>query len=119
MERIKGYLIDGGVLLLAALLALLGRYAARKVLYTDRCEAYSMAVITEELGSHAGLLRYGEDVYDNITKRKVGKITDARILDGGRVRLVLDVYAKPRGASLRTRAVWFYYTEEINDEKPL
>ena len=112
MRRIKGYLIDGGTLLLAALLFILGRWSIPKLLYTEKCEEYSLSVTTEPLGEHASLIKAGDAVYDNITKRKIGSVTDAKILPDGRVHLLLYVHARPRGGSLRTAAVWFLYSEE-------
>jgi hypothetical protein len=120
MKSIKGYVIDGGVLLLAALLFLSAWIFTYKILYTDNCRPHSITVVTERLPDrHAALISVGDAVYDNITKREIGKITYAEVLGDGRMKLVIDARAKPRSASLRTSDVWFTYSEVKTDEEPL
>ena len=58
----------------------------------------------------------GDPVYDPLTKRTVGRVRALGILDddgGFRYLLSIDAERKPRGKALRTRELWFEYTEEV------
>ena len=66
-------------------------------------------VMPEEYKSH---LSVGDTVFDTLTKRRVGRIQsiETRESEGGVCFiLTLDSAFTPRGKSLRTRNLWFYF----------
>lgn len=66
-------------------------------------------VMPEEYKSY---LCVGDTVFDTLTKRRVGQIQNIEVRESeGGVYFVLaiDSAFTPRGKSLRTRNLWFYY----------
>jgi hypothetical protein len=63
------------------------------------------------------VLQNNEEVYDTLTKRKVGEIREIKSEnEGDKVSFIITIDADftPRSESLRTKSLWFkYYTERI------
>ena len=89
----------------------------KALLYPGASEGGEMRIRTEIMPSeHRGSLHVGDTVFDTLTKRRVGEITDMRVIEceDGKIYflLALDSVTAPRGKSLRTAELWFYFAEE-------
>lgn len=104
-------LLIGAALLISLIAAGVG---IRALLYRDELPHKSeIHIVTEPLSEgHRALISIGDDVYDTLTKRRVGAITALGVRDNGAVAITVAAERTPKGNSLRTALVWFEYTEE-------
>lgn len=107
------FLIITLLLLCAAYLV----YGANRLLYSDTEKLGKITVISEPVSDYyEGSLQISDSVYDPITKRKIGEITELEIIsENGKIRFLigLDSLRTPRGNSMRTKRLWFKY--QISD----
>ena len=117
LSNIIDFLIFTGI----ALTIFASGFFLKLLLYPERNTKSKFKIETEPLQlSHAKMIQAGDVIYDPITKRALGEIYEVeRIDDGERVKLVISFLSedKPKGKSLRTKDVWFYYKEAgVSDE---
>lgn len=91
-------------------------FVGKKMLFPEDISPSTLFVRTEFMPvEFASELFLGDDVFDTLTKRKVGKITGLSTEDDGdliRFYITIDSKFTPRGKSLRTRNLWFYFAAE-------
>ena len=111
--------LDFLILVFIFVAAALAIFGSKAILYPTVGEEKAVRVMTEPLADEfSSRLRVGDDVFDPITKKKLGKIESLSPLsDGERVRFILSFPSSdtPRSNCLRTREVWFYI--RVIDEK--
>ena len=91
-------------------------YVLKYVLYPEEDAPKSLLIRTEYMpNGYRYALSVGDEVYDTLTKRKVGQITDAEITEmNGEICFYITIDARftPRSRALRTRDLWFYFASE-------
>ena len=114
----KAVIIDFFILVSLAAVILGGIYLARLILYPG---FDSPQLIRLEVGPidkiYSASLEKGDLIYDTVTKRRIGYITDIERREvGEEVYVTLTAYAerKPRASALRTPKLWFEYREAAN-----
>lgn len=108
---------DAYILLILFIVILLGFMAFRALLYPDTGGTRTLTLRVYDIPrDFRDSLSVGDVVFDSITKRRLGEISELEVLDdGGRVEFIIRVEASalPRGA-LRTKKLWFRW-EELYD----
>ena len=88
-------------------------FISKAILYPSGNGAVELKIQTEEVSrEYIGDIRLGDSVYDTLTKREVGKVTEIEIKDRGDsiyFILTLDASFTPRSKALRTENLWFYF----------
>lgn len=89
----------------------------KTLLYPETSDGGELTLRTELMPSeHREDLRVGDTVFDTLTKRRVGEITDLQVIEAQDNKiyflLTLDAEFSPRGKSLRTVELWFYFAVE-------
>ena len=91
-------------------------FIGKQLLFPEDTAPSTLTVRTEFMPvEYTSELFLGDDVFDTLTKRKVGKITGISCEEDGdlvRFHITLDSKFTPRGRSLRTRRLWFYFARE-------
>ena len=116
--KFKSIFTDAYILLIIFSVILLGFVALRSLLYpegrmTEELVIRARGVPTE----YRSALNTGDLLFDSITKRQIGRITEIkRIYAGNRVEFIITVDAcrMPKGA-LRSREIWFEW-EALDEE---
>ena len=105
-------------MILSAMLAAVcsGIFIIKNILFDSPSSNESIRILTEDIPSeYATLAKAGAPLYDPITKRCIGSISEVYpIYNGNRVKFIIEaeVSAMPRGDSLRTRELWFRFSVE-------
>ena len=85
-------------------------------LYPEKNTPTSLLIRTEYMPSeYRGALSVGDEVFDTLTKRKVGLIREARISqrkDEICFYITIDANFTPCSRALRTKELWFYFAKE-------
>ena len=88
---------------------------ANNILYEEKSAQRSITLITEPISKEiTDKIKPEDPIYDNLTKKLIGNVSYVSETDLGesvvyRISIVSD--RKPRGDSLRTKTLWFRYTE--------
>ena len=90
-------------------------FGANKLLYAEGNYDQELSIMTETVdASYKDYLKPGDQLFDTITKRCIGQISELDIIDTGTgIRFKISLTAKfmPRGEALRSANLWFRYTE--------
>lgn len=91
-------------------------FIGRKILFPEDTAPSTLAVRTEFMPlEYIRDVSVGDDVFDTLTKRKLGSITNISSEEANglvRFHITIDSKFTPRGKSLRTRKLWFYFATE-------
>ncbi|MBR2650389.1 MAG: hypothetical protein IKD45_01895 [Clostridia bacterium] len=114
-----GQVLDFAITVSLIAFLLLAVWLGGKLLYPEATAEKYTVIETERMPiCHSGSIACGEAVYDTVTKRRIGTVTDIReYIDGDRMyyRLTVRTSASPRSNALRTRDVWFYFKEAAEE----
>ena len=114
-KQLFPYAVDFVVILIVLTVIFTSFYAARYILYAGRNADRRITVITESLPHNLeGSIRIGDTVYDNLTKKRLGEIDSILLIHSEetvRYEISFMSFFEPRGDSLRTKSVWFRFSE--------
>ena len=106
--------IDFLFLLLLISICIGAFFALRALFSVDKKVSGEIKIRSELMPREHSLdISVGDAVYDPLTKRRVGSVSDIEIRECGDnvyFLLTLDASIMPRGSSLRTEELWFYFT---------
>ena len=111
----NGLIFDFCFCLAAVVLLLCGLYVGEKILYGDELRHSGRVCLTVAVPSaFGGRLRVGDEVFDGVTKRRVGKIAAVEELQSeGTALYSIELDTKRTlhpSHPLRTKRLWFEYT---------
>ena len=102
------------IVLLSVVLAAV--FITKLILYPNEIGESSLTVRTEYMPEeYRDDLSVGDTLYDTLTKRRVGEITEIAVNErDGKIYFFVTIDAKstPRSKSLRTKDLWFWFTAE-------
>ena len=114
-SKLYGKMCDFLILLSLYLLIGFSVYGVNRLLYTERFTEQELTIVTEALDiAYKDYLSTGDQIFDTLTKRCIGEISELDIIDTGTgIRFKISLTAKfmPRGEALRTANLWFRYTK--------
>jgi hypothetical protein len=114
-KQLFPYATDFVIILIILALTLSSFFAVKSILYSGRGSALRITVITESLPNDLeGSIKAGDTVYDNLTKKRLGEIDSIYLIRSEEtVRYEISFISsfEPRGDSLRTKSVWFRFSE--------
>lgn len=107
-------------MLIIILIALTIIFFMKKILYPEESYTGEIKIRTELMPSELETEIYeGQALYDTLTKRKIGTVSNFEVKrDGDKIYFLItaELTAMPRGKSLRTRDLWFYFANAgVND----
>ena len=112
--KYRGATVDFFIILLLYLSVSLSIFFASVLLYGRPQTEAHLSVITEELDTiYRDYVRLGDSVYDTLTKRCLGEISDLEVIDTGsgiRFKFSSEVRCMPKGKALRTPTLRFDYS---------
>ena len=113
----KTAIYDFAIILAAALAALLLFRGLGWFLYGNELSVSGVIHLsTGELDSRFdGLLNIGDEVYDTVTKRRIGEIISLEKTyteRGVKYEIALDAIRSPAGHPIRTKLLWLECTDE-------
>ena len=108
-------LTDFFIILSLITATVLGVLFASRILYGTPPQVRTVHIETELIPDiHGGKLSEGDEVYDTVSKRVLGRIenlTEQRHEDKIRYRFTVKASQEPRCRALRTKRLWFYFKE--------
>ena len=114
-KQLFPYTTDFVIILMILALTLSSFFAVKSILYSRRGSALRITVLTEPLPNDLeGSIRIGDTVYDNLTKKRLGEIDSILLIHSEetvRYEISFISFFEPRGDSLRTKSVWFRFSE--------
>lgn len=114
-KQLFPYITDLIIVLLILTVIILAFFIAKSILYTEKITDRRITVITETLPKELdGVIKTGDAIYDNLTKKRLGEIDYLLpFYDGCGIAYKISFISKfePRGDSLRTKSVWFKFSE--------
>ena len=118
---LKGKLIDFCIFSLLFFVTAFGLRAAVAVLFRDEIISEEITVVSKPIPEEfARYISVGDDLYDTVTKRFVGRITELAFLDGGdgryTVKIKLFCKSLPRGGAVRSPELYLEIDEVIRGE---
>jgi hypothetical protein len=109
-------MIDFIISLLIVAATVFSVWGAKEILYGKKNEPCRITIVTEPISKEiTATVKLGDPIYDNLTKKQIGTVDFVSATDLGEFfiyRISLMSANKPRGNSLRTKTLWFRYTEE-------
>ena len=117
-KQLLSIFIDFIILTILFSLTFLSVFIFTNILYPEDKNNSTIVIKTERMPiEFRDVLQNNEEVYDTLTKRKVGEIREIKSEnEGDKVSFIITIDADftPRSESLRTKSLWFkYYTERI------
>ena len=110
---ILGAATDFLLTVLIAATVIFSVFFIKALLYPNDTSAHSTVIVTEPMPlCHAGAIREGDSLFDPISKRKVGTVSQILEFNNGRqvyYRLTFLCSVTPKSTSLRTANLWFYF----------
>lgn len=89
---------------------------SKSILYPEKDVPKALSLRTEFMPSqYRTSLSLGDEVFDTLTKRKLGRISDVEIMESGDdicFYITVDAEFTPRSRALRTKNLWFYFIAE-------
>ena len=116
----KGILIDFLVVSAIVFLLIFSIGLARKILYPFDSKTSDIYITTALIPKEfEGAINCGDDLYDTLTKRKIGIVTYSKINEedsGIRYEIYLKDAKPPRGMYLRNKNIWFEVESVCKDK---
>ena len=119
-KRLLSIFLDFIFMLIIILITLTIIFFMEKILYPEESYTGEIKIRTELMPSELEAEIYeGQALYDTLTKRKIGTVSNFEVKrDGDKIYFLItaELTAMPRGKSLRTRDLWFYFANAgVND----
>ena len=119
VQKIKYLLskfVDFGFIVILSLVIIGSFLISKALLYPDKNTGGEIRIRTELMpAEYSSELCVGDAVFDTLTKRRIGEITELEIIERENkiyFFLTLDADFIPRSKALRTPRLWFYFARE-------
>ena len=116
-KRLLSNLVDFAFVITLISLVVGTLFFVKMLLYPEQNEGGGLTLRSETMpGGYREDLHVGDTVFDTLTKRRVGEISELQVIEhpDGKIHflITLDAEFSPRGKSLRTAELWFYFAVE-------